>query len=113
MSSHLLTGRSITRVEDERLLRGRGRYVDDVRVPGTLTQVHAGGTWIESTSRSTIRVINPATEKQIAAVTEGSAEDAERAVAAVQVGVGFVEDQERCVSAQKPRQREPLTLSNG
>ena len=84
MSSHLLTGRSITRVEDERLLRGRGRYVDDVRVPGTPTQVHAGGTWIESTSRSTIRVINPATEKQIAAVTEGSAEDAERAVAAVQ-----------------------------
>ncbi|MGH3247806.1 MAG: xanthine dehydrogenase family protein molybdopterin-binding subunit [Trebonia sp.] len=36
MSSHLLTGRSIARVEDERLLRGRGRYVDDVRVPGTL-----------------------------------------------------------------------------
>jgi aerobic carbon-monoxide dehydrogenase large subunit len=34
--SPLLTGRSIPRVEDERLLRGRGRYVDDVRVPGTL-----------------------------------------------------------------------------
>jgi aerobic carbon-monoxide dehydrogenase large subunit len=32
----VLTGRSITRVEDQRLLTGRGRYVDDVRVPGTL-----------------------------------------------------------------------------
>ena len=32
----MLTGRSIFRVEDERLLRGNGRYVDDVCVPGTL-----------------------------------------------------------------------------
>jgi carbon-monoxide dehydrogenase large subunit len=32
----VLTGRSIFRVEDERLLRGNGRYVDDVPVPGTL-----------------------------------------------------------------------------
>ncbi|MFB7593865.1 xanthine dehydrogenase family protein molybdopterin-binding subunit [Streptomyces sp. NPDC056160] len=29
-------GRALPRVEDERLLRGHGRYVDDVRLPGTL-----------------------------------------------------------------------------
>jgi aerobic carbon-monoxide dehydrogenase large subunit len=32
----VLTGRSIARVEDRRLLTGRGRFVDDVRMPGTL-----------------------------------------------------------------------------
>jgi betaine-aldehyde dehydrogenase len=50
--------------------------------PRRLTAFYAGGTWVESTSRSTIPVINPATEEQIAEVTEGSAQDAERAVAA-------------------------------
>ncbi|WP_405943589.1 xanthine dehydrogenase family protein molybdopterin-binding subunit [Streptomyces sp. NBC_00932] len=29
-------GRGLPRVEDERLLRGHGRYVDDIRLPGTL-----------------------------------------------------------------------------
>ncbi|WP_078874933.1 xanthine dehydrogenase family protein molybdopterin-binding subunit [Streptomyces sp. NRRL F-5053] len=29
-------GRALPRVEDERLLRGHGRYVDDIRLPGTL-----------------------------------------------------------------------------
>ncbi|HKA03499.1 MAG TPA: hypothetical protein VKD67_04190, partial [Acidimicrobiales bacterium] len=31
-----LTGTSVRRVEDRRLLTGRGRYVDDVRLPGML-----------------------------------------------------------------------------
>ena len=32
------TGQSVKRVEDDRILRGRGRYVDDIRLPG---MVHA------------------------------------------------------------------------
>ena len=47
-----------------------------------LTKVYAGGTWVDSSARSTIPVINPATEEPIAEVTEGSARDAELAVAA-------------------------------
>jgi CO/xanthine dehydrogenase Mo-binding subunit len=33
---HGFVGQSITRIEDERLLRGAGRFVDDVDVPGQL-----------------------------------------------------------------------------
>jgi len=29
-------GESVTRVEDRRILTGRGRYIDDVRLPGML-----------------------------------------------------------------------------
>ena len=47
-----------------------------------LTKVYAGGTWVDSSARSTIPVINPATEELVAEVTEGSAQDAELAVAA-------------------------------
>jgi carbon-monoxide dehydrogenase large subunit len=34
MARELLVGRSVPRVEDERLLRGEGRYVDDIRPAG-------------------------------------------------------------------------------
>jgi len=41
-------GQSVLRVEDDRLLRGRGRFLSDLRIPGTLeavfvrsTQAHA------------------------------------------------------------------------
>lgn len=34
--SHGFVGQSITRIEDERLLRGAGRFVDDVDIPGQL-----------------------------------------------------------------------------
>src|SRR6185437_6222269 len=41
-------GQSVVRVEDDRLLRGRGRFLSDLRIPGTLeavfvrsTQAHA------------------------------------------------------------------------
>jgi aldehyde dehydrogenase (NAD+) len=47
-----------------------------------LTQIYAGGAWVDSRSQSAIPVINPATEEPIAEVTAGSAQDAERAVAA-------------------------------
>ena len=47
-----------------------------------LTKVYAGGAWVDSSARSTIPVINPATEEPIAEVTEGSAQDVELAVAA-------------------------------
>ena len=47
-----------------------------------LTKVYAGGAWVDSSPRSTIPVINPATEEPVAEVTEGSAQDAELAVAA-------------------------------
>jgi len=29
-------GQSVSRVEDERLLKGQGRYLADVKIPGTL-----------------------------------------------------------------------------
>ena len=47
-----------------------------------LTQNFVGGRWVESSSGSTIPVVNPATEEVIAQVAGGSREDAERAVAA-------------------------------
>jgi acyl-CoA reductase-like NAD-dependent aldehyde dehydrogenase len=47
-----------------------------------LTKVYAGGAWVDSSARSTIPVINPATEVPIAEVTEGSAQDVRLAVAA-------------------------------
>ena len=47
-----------------------------------LTKVYAGGAWVDSSARSTIPVINPATEELVAEVTEGSAQDVELAVAA-------------------------------
>ena len=37
--SSSLIGKPLRRVEDERLLRGNGRYVADLQVPGTLTAV--------------------------------------------------------------------------
>ncbi|MFI6874511.1 xanthine dehydrogenase family protein molybdopterin-binding subunit [Streptomyces sp. NPDC050400] len=50
-------GRGRLRVEDERLLRGGGRYVDDIRLPGTLEvaflrspQAHARITRIDATA---------------------------------------------------------------
>jgi carbon-monoxide dehydrogenase large subunit len=36
MTAARFTGTSVRRVEDPRLLTGRGRYVDDLRLPGTL-----------------------------------------------------------------------------
>ena len=36
MSAHRILGTSPTRVEDERLLRGEGRFVDDIEVPRAL-----------------------------------------------------------------------------
>ena len=47
-----------------------------------LTQNFVGGSWIESSSSSTIPVVNPATEEVIAEVAGGSREDADLAVAA-------------------------------
>jgi acyl-CoA reductase-like NAD-dependent aldehyde dehydrogenase len=47
-----------------------------------LTKIYIGGAWVDSSSRSVIPVISPATEEPIAEVTEGSAQDAQRAVAA-------------------------------
>src|SRR5262245_589152 len=35
-SSHAFFGRPVARVEDAVLLRGRGRFVDDMTLPGTL-----------------------------------------------------------------------------
>jgi aerobic carbon-monoxide dehydrogenase large subunit len=32
-------GQSVLRVEDERLLRGHGRYLSDLKIPGTLEAV--------------------------------------------------------------------------
>jgi len=50
-------GKSLERVEDSRLLRGQGRYVDDMRLPGMLhacfvrsTQAHARVLEIDSTT---------------------------------------------------------------
>jgi acyl-CoA reductase-like NAD-dependent aldehyde dehydrogenase len=45
-------------------------------------QIYINGTWMPSASPSTILVVNPATEEVIAAVPAGTAEDADRAVAA-------------------------------
>ena len=50
--------------------------------PQRLTKIYVGGAWVDSSARSAIPVINPATEEPIAEVTEGSAQDAQRAVAA-------------------------------
>ena len=36
---YALIGQSIKRVEDDRLLRGHGRFLADLRVPGTLEAV--------------------------------------------------------------------------
>ena len=36
MSSHKFIGRPVARIEDQALLRGKGRYVDDIHLPGTL-----------------------------------------------------------------------------
>ncbi|MFZ9449354.1 MAG: hypothetical protein ACO3CC_14450, partial [Alphaproteobacteria bacterium] len=36
MSGHRILGTSPTRLEDERLLRGLGRFVDDIEVPRAL-----------------------------------------------------------------------------
>ena len=47
-----------------------------------LRQNFVGGTWIDSTSASTIPVVNPATEEVIAEVAAGSRADADLAVAA-------------------------------
>jgi acyl-CoA reductase-like NAD-dependent aldehyde dehydrogenase len=47
-----------------------------------LRQNFVGGTWIDSTSASTIPVVNPATEEVIAEVAGGSRADADLAVAA-------------------------------
>jgi betaine-aldehyde dehydrogenase len=51
-------------------------------VPSKLTNNFVGGEWVESSSTSTIPVVNPATEEVIAEVASGSREDADRAVAA-------------------------------
>jgi aldehyde dehydrogenase (NAD+) len=45
-------------------------------------QIYVDGSWVFSASSTTIPVINPATEDVIAAVPAGSADDADRAVAA-------------------------------
>jgi aldehyde dehydrogenase (NAD+) len=58
------------------------RQIMPIMTSRRLTRVYAGGDWVDSSSPSTIPVINPATEEPIAEVTEGSARDAERAVAA-------------------------------
>jgi acyl-CoA reductase-like NAD-dependent aldehyde dehydrogenase len=50
--------------------------------PSKLTKNYVGGKWVESTSTSTIPVVNPATEEVIAEVTRGSQQDADLAVAA-------------------------------
>jgi betaine-aldehyde dehydrogenase/aminobutyraldehyde dehydrogenase len=47
-------------------------------------KMFVGGEWVESASGETMEVLNPATGEAIAEVPRGSAEDAERAVAAAQ-----------------------------
>ncbi|MGH8642083.1 MAG: hypothetical protein ACRET6_10250, partial [Burkholderiales bacterium] len=36
MDSGVVQGRSVSRLEDTALLRGEGRFVDDIRLPGML-----------------------------------------------------------------------------
>ena len=40
-----LTGSSVRRVEDPRILSGRGRYVDDLRLPGMLHAAFVRSPW--------------------------------------------------------------------
>ncbi|MCU1373403.1 MAG: xanthine dehydrogenase, molybdenum binding subunit apoprotein, partial [Actinomycetia bacterium] len=40
-----LTGSSVRRVEDPRILTGRGRYVDDLRLPGMLHAAFVRSPW--------------------------------------------------------------------
>ena len=42
-------GQSVLRVEDERLLRGQGRYLSDLRIPGTLEAVFVRSTQAHAT----------------------------------------------------------------
>ena len=37
-------GQSVSRIEDERLLKGKGRYLADVKIPGTLEAVFVRST---------------------------------------------------------------------
>ena len=84
-----------------------------------LTKVYAGGAWVDSSARSTIPVINPATEELVAEVTEGSAQDAELAVVHGQAqprygdGVGAVAlahpvERDHRGKGYRPIQKEPL-----
>ena len=50
--------------------------------PGRL---YIGGQWVESASGATFKTINPATEKPLAQIAEGRAEDVDRAVRAARV----------------------------
>ncbi|MEL7023306.1 MAG: aldehyde dehydrogenase family protein [Pseudomonadota bacterium] len=45
-------------------------------------QFYINGRWVDSTSSETIEVVNPATEEAYARITNGNAEDVDRAVAA-------------------------------
>ncbi|MCU1485656.1 MAG: aerobic-type carbon monoxide dehydrogenase, large subunit CoxL/CutL-like protein, partial [Actinomycetia bacterium] len=40
-----LTGSSVRRVEDPRILTGRGRYVDDIELPGMLHAAFVRSPW--------------------------------------------------------------------
>jgi acyl-CoA reductase-like NAD-dependent aldehyde dehydrogenase len=56
--------------------------------PNRYNQIYVGGEWIASTNPATIPVVNPATEEIIAEVPAGSAEDADKAVAAARLAFG-------------------------
>ena len=52
------------------------------------TQIYVDGAWVASTGTTTIDVVNPATEEVIGRVTEGTAEDVDRAVRAARAAFG-------------------------
>ncbi len=63
-SSMRLLGRSVPRVEDDRLLRGAGRFVDDINIPGTL---HAA--FIRSSAaHALLRRVDTAAPRSVAGV---------------------------------------------
>jgi acyl-CoA reductase-like NAD-dependent aldehyde dehydrogenase len=51
---------------------------------GTRDKLYIGGRWVAPAGSGAVAVINPATEKSLGSVPEGTAEDVERAVAAAQ-----------------------------
>jgi len=67
-------------------------------------QLWIGGEWVDAAGGATFPSINPSTGEQVALVAEGTAEDADRAVAAARAA--FTGEW----SAWKPRERQTLLL---
>ena len=56
-SSAGFLGRSVMRLEDHKLLRGAGRFVDDIALPGVLHAAVAAGRVLSSPTSKEVTVI--------------------------------------------------------